>query len=295
MQNRVKNPGSHAMTKRQWGGIVLFVLLIVPLWYLSQNTYSEQPAVIVPENIGSSLGIQAIIGAQSFNANTGALVIGVKFQGNRSLLNNRSELNNDVVIRVVDDLGTSLFSFQKGDLLSTREILIQTDGDVNQYPFDKYKTDFSMIAEIKHRNGAVSPINLTVGTSRAETGWFTTYKISSVSHSEEKITIVDMKREPFHIAFAITLATLMFLLAFQSLFVGFQCFTHRTKSDPGVISWLGALLFIMPIIRRIMPGDPPIGCALDVKIFIWAIIFCALSIFLAMFAWIKQTRTSEQD
>jgi hypothetical protein len=44
-----------------------------------------------------------------------------------------------------------------------------------------------------------------------------------------------------------------------------------------------------------MPGDPPIGCSLDVKVFVWAIIFCAFSIVLAMIAWLQQSAAKHAE
>ncbi len=145
------------------------------------------------------------------------------------------------------------------------------------------------MAEFKNATGTFQILNLSIGTEHAETGWFTSYKVSPEATSEAKVTIIAMHCEPFHIAFAIILSALMLLLSIIALLVSFLCITHRRVSDPGVISWLGGLLFAFTLVRKTMPGDPPIGCLLDVKLFIWAIIFCAFSIVLAMIAWLQQS------
>ena len=293
-ENWASNPRPHKMTFRHWLSLAIAAILLIPLWIASQSFYAEQPKTLSPAPITSGQGIQAVVRATSFNATTGSLVLGIKPIAVGNLIDSRGVLTQDVEFRVVDDLGVNLIHLAKGEPLSTQEISIQTDGDVNQYPFDKYNADFSLLAEIKNADGSYLPLNLSVGTNHAETGWFTNYKISPEASSETKISIVSMHREPFHIALAIIFSLLMLLLAIIALSVGYLCVTHRRLSEPPVINWLGGLLFAITLVRKTLPGDPPIGCSLDVKIYVWAIIFCAVAIVLALTGWLQQSAAKQR-
>jgi Domain of unknown function (DUF4436) len=292
--NWLTHPGPRKISLRLWGGILVALLVLASLWTLSQAVFSEQPKSIKPAEITSAEGLQATVRASSFNSSNGQLSIQMRLKAIGDLADSRSILRKDITLRVVDDLGVTMLSEKAGDPLSTEEVVLQTDGDVNQYPYDTYKGSFSLVAERVGTDGSLVPIALSVGTAHAETGWFTRYNVTRGNGTEAKITIVSMGREPFAIAFATILALLMLILACIGVLVGFLTITNRRPSDPPLVGWLVGLLFALPFIRRLMPGDPPIGCALDVQIFSWALILNTLAILLAMVAWLRQSKARLQ-
>ena len=84
------------------------------------------------------------------------------------------------------------------------------------------------------------------------------------------------------------------LVAIMAMAVGILCITNRRVSDPGMVGWLVGLLFALPFVRRIMPGDPPIGCLLDVAVFSWSLLLCVVAMLLALIAWLRQSRAAQQ-
>mgnify|MGYP003337102679 FL=1 len=157
-----------------------------------------------------------------------------------------------------------------------------------------FRSEFSLLAETVAPDGTLTPLPLTVGSAHAKTGWHTRYTIVPASLTEAKVTIVAMHREPFIVAFAIMLGALMLLVAIMAMAVGFLCITNRRASDPGMVGWLVGLLFALPFVRRIMPGDPPIGCLLDVAVFSWSLLLCVVAMLLALIAWLRQSRAAQQ-
>lgn len=282
------NPGPHKTSFGFWLVLTLLAALIAGLWSVSVSMFSEQPAEIKPAAV-SSQGLQATVRASSFTANTGMLTVRVKFNPTPDLLDARGLLNEAVDIRVVDDEGVHLVQFDAGDPLSAEEISLQMDGDVNNYPYDTYQGSFSFLAETVSSTGELVPLTLAIGAEHAETGWFTKYEINREATDEAKVTVVSMDREPFQIGFALILGALMLLLTLMAVFVGILVITNRRESDPGVVGWLVGIVFALPFVRLIMPGDPPLGCLLDVEMFSWSMLLSVIAATLAMIAWVRQS------
>jgi hypothetical protein len=282
------NPGPRKTTLKFWLVISVLAVLIAGLWSQSVRMFSEQPAEIKPAAV-SGQAVQATVRASSFTASTGMLTVRVKFNATTDLLDNRGLLNEAIDVRVVDDEGVHLVQFEAGDPLSAEEISLQMDGDVNNYPYDTYQGSFSLLAETVSSTGELTPLTLAIGAEHAETGWFTKYEINREASDEAKITVVSMNREPFQIGFALILGALMLLLTLMAVFVGVLVITNRRESDPGVVGWLVGIVFALPFVRLIMPGDPPLGCLLDVEMFSWSMLLSVIAATLAMIAWVRQS------
>ena len=290
----LKNPGPHPFTSRTLAVLIASCLLLVGLWGLSMATHTEEPATIAPAEISSGRGVRLTVRATSFVESTETLAVRLEPEAVGDIIDERGILTTDLEIRVLDDEGVTRVDYSKGDPLVDQEIHFEMDGDVNRYPFDKYSGDFTVLAETVDEQGTPHPIALTIGTDKAETGWYTEYRIDRGTGAEEKITIVDMRRERFIVSFAMLLVALMLLVAIMAAAVGVLCVTNRRASDPGIVGWLVGLLFALPFVRRLLPGDPPVGCLLDVAVFSWALLICVIAMVLSMIAWIRQSRASHE-
>jgi len=222
----------------------------------------------------------------------------IKLHSSGDMLDDKGLLKNAIALRIQDADDLRVIQIPAGEPLGTRETSVQLNGDATQYPFDKYNGQLTMQADKVSVSGEHVPLALSVGTKRSDSGWYTKFAIMSNSQDETAITIVSMRREQFHIMFAIMLALLLLLLAGISAAVGFLCITNRRTSEPSVVSWLSGVLIAMTLTRRMMPGDPPLGCLLDIGLFAWALVLGIIAIALAMLAWLRQSRaahTSAED
>jgi uncharacterized membrane protein YhaH (DUF805 family) len=285
-------PGPHRITKRQLFGVVASILMLAILWVTALANYAAEPKPLKAAPISQGEGVRATVRALSFNVATQTLEVEIKMKVTSGLIDKRGMLTQALILRAVDDEGVQKLQFEKGDPLTADSILMQMDGDTSLYPFDSYSSSFSLLAETMDDKGVIAPLTLSVGTAHAETGWYTRYSVTQGASDEAKITLIDMKREAFHIAFAILLAILMLLLSLMAIFVAYLCVTNRRASDPGLIGMMVALLFALPFVRSIMPGDPPIGNLVDVTVFVWAMLLATLSTILVMFAWLKQSQAA---
>jgi len=288
--NWLKTPGPHKLSGKQLGGVVATLVLFAGLWLAAMSSYSDQPAVTAAAPISAEEGLQITARASTYNTASEDLGVLLQIKAFGGLTDSRGLLLDNINLRIVDDQNTQVIRLTKGDPISAKSISLQLDGDISSYPFDKYSGQFAIDAEKVSVNGSSQPLELSLGTKKAETGWYTPFTVSKIATNEAKIVISSMHRERFHIMFAIMMTLLLLLLASISVVVGFLCITNRRASEPSLISWLGGIMIAMTLTRRLMPGDPPLGCALDVQLFSWALLFGISAIALAMVAWVRQSR-----
>lgn len=288
--NWLKAPGPHKLTQKQSVGILSALVIFAGLWLAALSTYSDQPTGVRPSAITQSEGISVTARASYFNSTTEDLGVLLLINAVGNITDDRGLLRENIALRIVDDQNTQVIRLVKGDPVNAKSISLQLDGDISNYPFDKYSGQFAIDAVKVLEDGTTTPLELAVGTKRADTGWFTPFTVRRIASNEAKIIIPSMHRERFHIMFAIMMTLLLLLLASISVVVGFLCITNRRASEPSLVSWLGGIMIAMTLTRRMMPGDPPLGCALDVQLFSWALIFGITAIALAMVAWVRQSR-----
>ena len=288
------SPGPHKLDRPQLIGLIVAALVFLGLWGAAITSYSDQPKVIKPAPIVSSQGLFVGVQATSFNTSTENLVLQLKLHSSGDLLDAKGLLKEAIALRIQDADDLRVIRIAAGEPLGTRETTVQLNGDASQYPFDKYNGQLTMQADKVLTSGEDVPLALSVGTKRSDSGWYTKFIIKSNSQDETAINIASMRREQFHIMFAIMLTLLLLLLACISAAVGFLCITNRRTSEPSVVSWLSGVLIAMTLTRRMMPGDPPLGCLLDIGLFAWALVLGIIAIALAMFAWLRQSRASHE-
>jgi hypothetical protein len=240
----------------------------------------------------SSQGLLVGVQATSFNTSTENLVLQLKLHSSGDLLDSKGLLKNALALRIQDADDLRVIRISAGEPLGTRETTVQLNGDSTQYPFDKYNGQLTIQADQILTSGESAPLPLSVGTKRSDSGWYTKFAVKASTLDETALSIVSMRREQFHIMFAIMLTLLLLLLACISVAVEFLCITNRRASEPSVVSWLSGVLIAMTLTRRMMPGDPPLGCLLDIGLFAWALVLGIIAIALAMFAWLRQSRAA---
>jgi len=85
------------------------------------------------------------------------------------------------------------------------------------------------------------------------------------------------------IGMTITVSVLAFIAAILTL-------TNRRRFEVALLTWNGALLFALPLLRNYLPGTPPIGAALDIYVYLWVILVAVISLVLMLIAWAEQRK-----
>ena len=146
-RERLINPGPHPLNKRTMIGLLAGIVVFGVLWVLSVSAYSAEPAEVAAPAINAKTGLQAVVRAVNFNQNTEMLTMRLDLTAVGDLVDSRGILTTDVDLRVVDDNGVNMIDLKAGDPLTGDDIQFEMNGNVNQYPFDKYDGEFSLLAE----------------------------------------------------------------------------------------------------------------------------------------------------
>ena len=72
-------------------------------------------------------------------------------------------------------------------------------------------------------------------------------------------------------------------------------FTNRRKAEVGLMAWAGGVLFALPLLRIYLPYEPPMGAAIDIHVYLWAIVAAVSAVTVIVFAWLHQNRAVLED
>ena len=86
------------------------------------------------------------------------------------------------------------------------------------------------------------------------------------------------------------------MMAMASLtFVVFSCVNvawpvarQGRKPEFSMMTWIAALLFVVPAVRNGLPGSPPPGALVDVGLFFWLHVRAVSSLLTLVWRWSKQ-------
>jgi hypothetical protein len=94
-----------------------------------------------------------------------------------------------------------------------------------------------------------------------------------------------IKRADLPIIFATTVYCAMAMMAIISLSTGSLLFLRIRRMDTTMAAVLAAMIFTLPGLRGLMPGDPPLGVHGDHLVFFWAEISVVIGLALTVAAW----------
>jgi hypothetical protein len=186
--------------------------------------------------------------------------------------------------------GQREFDFPKGKSMSGIDVTFPVDGQVNQYPFDKYQSDISLIMltpEPKAREvpqnepqlspdpGSVTideadlqssiPVPLSVSVSASTPGIKYEGRVIrgniSDSTGQGQVTriLFSMRRPDNLIAVSIMVMFMMTGLAISTLAMALKAINSPEKFDVLPLSLSISLIFGLPALRNIQPNVPPVG------------------------------------
>ena len=75
-----------------------------------------------------------------------------------------------------------------------------------------------------------------------------------------------------------------------ALIASLMTVTNRRKFEVALLTWNGAILFALPLLRTYLPGSPPIGAAMDIYLYLWTFVLAVSSLVLMVVAWSEQRK-----
>jgi Domain of unknown function (DUF4436) len=86
----------------------------------------------------------------------------------------------------------------------------------------------------------------------------------------------------------------MWLLSLSAFVLSSMIWLRKRTVEPPTIAVVGSLLFALPGMRNVLPGNPTVGCTFDVASFFWALLLVAISVMMLMWNYIKMQRSEKK-
>ena len=272
--------------------VVVILVLVVATWglllfrYSNQPTGSDQPAPAVRN------GITAILEPMEFRAIDDKMLANLQLTANGDLVDSRGILQDEVVVTLRTDVSSQEFVFERGKRLETEEVLLSVVGNIQDYPGDNYSGTLTLSAErlgtTVDETTATTGLPVAVGVVSAIDGWTTTITPPDAAELNPSIGI-RTERAPFSIRFAWAILALITVLPLLGIAVAWLFITDRRVAYLEHLSWFIGLVLALPFLRRVLPGDPPLGCRIDVTVFFWCLVGAMVAMVLAVTAWYLQS------
>ena len=290
-------PQPRPLTRRGGWVLVVIGLVIVVLYALVVHFYNAEGGNVTSGGLQTTKtsGIIATIDPVDVNAekDRATLNISLGAQGTE-ILDTNGKLKNATRILVSSSLGTQEVKYAAGEPLGRFESLIGVDGEQALYPFDTHVGDFQISAEIYKSDGSggLETLGFTkVGLQQGGgvSGWDTVNSFPT-QMLEQSGGEVSFTRSFSTKVFAILMLVLVALLSGTTLIVSALVFTNRRKAEVGLMAWAGGVLFALPLLRNYLPYGPPVGAAIDIYIYLWAIVAAVSAVTLFVIGWVRQNR-----
>ena len=203
-----------------------------------------------------------------------------------SQIASRGKLTSEINVEI--DTGVLVLShtFKSGDIpvpwIATIPI---EEGDILQYPFDHYAGDFRIKASRKGSSETIANLELDKvvhGFQFSATG--------EPSPDKTQLNVAyEVSRSPAVIFLTIMGMLSLTLVVFSAINVAWRVAVNGRKAEFNMMTWIAALLFVIPSVRNSIPGSPPTGALIDVALFFWLHILAVSSLLTIVWNWSKQT------
>ena len=281
------------------GGVALisFGIVFAILYAIVVHFYNAEGGNLSQSQLGRTAvpGIIVTIDPVNLNAEKDrvSLNISLAAQG-RGIVDANNKLIRATRILVTSSLGTQEVKYPAGEPLGKFESIIGIDGEQALYPFDSHLGVIGISAESFQLNNSggqdsLGQVKVGVQPGGGVSGWDTIndYPAAMSVGAEGSLSF---SRSFSTRVFAVLMLVLVVLLSGVALFIGCMVFTNRRKAEVGLMAWAGAVLFALPLLRNYLPYAPPVGVAIDIYVYLWAIVAAVSAVTVLVFAWLRQNR-----
>lgn len=184
--------------------------------------------------------------------------------------------------------GSKATPFEDGGLIAPIETSLVMDGEIENWPFDRYTVRTIMSAIEEDADGESIPLPTTVQPAkRGIPGWDIAVAESPLGDGVLAVDIT-VSRSGSTIAFGIVLLTLMVIIPVLVVTVAVMVLRGRRKVEVTALGWMGAMLFATIPLRNFLPGSPPIGSWIDYLIVLWVLAALVAGLVLFVIAWVRR-------
>lgn len=291
----VTDPHPRKITKKGWVLLGILLFAVVAVYTMVVAFYSaEGGSTFTDSDQVPTSGISAVMEPIDVNPDLSVATFRITLASNDKRVENPDgRAADNIRVTVSGPDGSQELLILSGAAFGRAEIEVGISGELAQYPFDTYAGVYFVSADFFDReaggvNQTREAIPVLVTTRGAVNGWDASFAVEYLP-APDAVVSVGYERAFSTKLFALVLVSLAFIVSLIALVISFLVFSNRRKIEIALLAWSGSLIFALPILRSYLPGAPPIGAAIDIYIFLWAIVMSFVAVFLIVAAWISQT------
>ena len=250
---------------------------LAPLYFFFQETVEKTR----PENAGThELALEFKISAVDLGRDTITFHI---LPEAGALLGPDGRLLRDLTVEIDPGSKPESHTFKADTPLTPWTLSVNaSNGDILEYPFDRYQVDFEVNAKSEGRD-----LNVMSTLNKVPHDVAAVMSEKTLANGEDSISVA--VRRSGTIIFVALLATLSLLLVtFAAVAVAWQVYFHGRKADFSMMTWVAALSFVIPSVRNALPGSVPTGALIDFLLFFWLQIAAGIAMSVMVLNWIRQ-------
>jgi hypothetical protein len=160
------------------------------------------------------------------------------------------------------------------------------EGDIRDYPLDRYLSDLTIGAEGKAEDGAPQPLKVKARVWEGLIGFNVKARQLQDGQSGALRLQFDLRRTGAASFFGLAIYAAMTIMACCALTIGSLVSVGFRKVEVSLAGVIGAIIFALPALRNALPGAPPLGVRADVLIFFWAELAAIIALCLVVVSWV---------
>jgi hypothetical protein len=291
----VDDPHPRKLSKRGWTLLGITAVGVIAIYTLVVAFYStEGRSAFTAINDPPAQGISVVMEPIAISPDQSLSAFRFTLASNDPAIEDANgRANDNIRVTISGPDGSQEIRISEGTAFGRAEVSLGISGELAEYPFDTYSAVYFVAADFYDKetggiNQSRESIPVTVTTRSAVNGWDSAMNVE-YTPAPAAVVSVELERAFSTKLFALLLVALSFVVAALALFISLLVFSNRRKIEVALLAWSGSLLFALPILRNYLPGAPPIGAAIDIYVFLWAIVMSFLAVFFIVAAWVSQT------
>lgn len=162
------------------------------------------------------------------------------------------------------------------------------DGNVRDYPLDRYVSAMTLGASERSQDGTEAPLPIRVTVWEGLLGYTVKAQQAAAQNADELQFQFAVRRTGAVAFFGIAIYGAIVVMALCALVIGSLVFIGVRRIEVTLVGALGAVIFALPALRMALPGAPPLGVRLDILVFFWAELGAVIALCLFVAAWARR-------
>jgi hypothetical protein len=263
-------------------GLVLFIAAYVTSVVLYAQSGMGHSREISGSGVKSSDSTEVTVDVEEIQSKSSLLQANLSIAPAPEMLDPVTHaLKDDLTLVASSVLSTGKRTWRKGSMVDVARISGALDGDIADWPFDRYHTGPISIEVFSGADQIPQPVTITLVDRLL--GW--KIEVNHVGVGERSPYQLNLYRSPSTVAFGVVILGVFIALAGLAFFVAIQTVRGLRRFQPPMTTWYAAMLFAIMPLRTALPDAPPSGCWIDVTIVLWVIVVLVISMVLYIYCW----------